>query len=158
MAIQAVKQKEGQGDAWQLGERDLFMIFDGQRARPEEVTAAFVDTRSKAAQDEDVEPGGSKQSRFKRSKRSARIHTRKLLLAYTEETLAARRQRLKPLFMGINQLETVFCVTSTPQVVPAHRVNAFHGKGTTLGPGLSRPPPVRAMATACPAGRKQALA
>lgn len=157
MAMLAVKQKEGQGDAWQLGETELFMIFDGQRAQSDEVMAAFVDTRSKAAQDEDAEPGGSGKSKpFKRAKRTARVHVRKLVLAYTEETFAARRQRLRPLFMGINQLETVFCVTSSPNVGPAHRENKYHGKGTTLGLGLSQPQSV--VATACPAGRKQALA
>ena len=160
MAMLAVNQKGGPGDAWQLGETDLFMIFDGQRAQIAEVTAAFVDTRSKAAQEEDAEPGvgSSKGKPAKRAKRSARIHMRKLVLYYTEETFAARRQRQRALFMSINQLETVFCVTSSPSVGPAHRENKYHGKGTTLGPGLSWPPPVRVMAAACPAGHKQALA
>ena len=83
MAMLAVNQKGGPGDAWQLGETDLFMIFDGQRAQIAEVTAAFVDTRSKAAQEEDAEPGvgSSKGKPAKRAKRSARTHaeTRPLL-------------------------------------------------------------------------------
>ena len=136
----AVKQREG-GDAWQLGETELFMIFDGQRAPMEEVLAAFNDTRSKGAQDEDADPGGpSKGKPAKRAKRSARVHVRKLIVAYTEETFAARRRRQKVGFMGINQMETVFCVTSSPSVGPAIRENKYHGKGTTLGPGLSQPP------------------